>query len=300
VATHFIIQPKRVHKYRTFNTLRRNYTFGKKYWVNDTARDWNTRKELHKTLIASLATDIICFQEAELTSFDEDFGFVESLGYSAVKPVVKKGEHEHTKPSIFFKTSRFNLKWHNPRTRTLIVQLEDRITSKCFYVVNCHLQGGTGQEDQRCFQVRSALQQLQNHIKSAKLSEQEIICFVCGDFNELYGFPLHTLLKEGQPNAEEITKYFAGKPFNFKHNFGLKDSHEGVPNRPYTFKWGVKDDALYHTIDFIYCSGNKLEVQCIRNPLKEDQDQPMRETIGIPNQWHPSDHLPAAALFKFK
>jgi len=203
---------------------------------------------------------------------------------------------------FYSKKSRFNLTWNNPRSRTLVVQFQDNLTSRLFYVINCHLQGGSGQEDQRCFQVRSALQQVIVHAQSAKLAAQDVACFLCGDFNEPYGFPLHTLIQQGQPTAEEVEKYFKGKPFGFSHNFGFKDSCGFLESsdRPFTFKWGVKDDAIYQTIDFIYFPESKLDVQCIRRPLNEDQEQPMRETIGIPNNWHPSDHLPTAALFKWK
>jgi len=286
----------------TFNTLRRNYDFGKKYYINEFQRQWSTRHELHKSLFASLATDIICLQEAEVSSFEEDFGFTKQLGYSAIAPVAKQGEHEHTKPSILFKKDRFILRWQNSRSRTLIAQFEDQVTSKLFYLINCHLQGGKGQEDQRCFQARSALQQVILHLKknNKNASEKDVVCFLSGDFNEPLGFPLHTLIKEGRVTNEEIATYFHGKSLAFTHNFGFQDSFGSLPERPFTFKWGVKDDAVFQAIDFIYFSDSKVDVVNLRLPLNEDQEQPMRETLGIPNSWHPSDHLPSAALFKFK
>jgi len=166
---------------------------------------------------------------------------------------------------------------------------------KKFYLINCHLQGGVGQEDQRCFQVRSALKEMQKHAKTTK----GISCFLCGDFNETPTFPLHTFIKEGQPNATEIEKHFKGNAFGYTHTLGFKDSFGHLTERPFTFKWGVKDDAVYQSIDYIY-STPEFETQCIRLPLNQDQEAPCRETVGLPNTWNPSDHLPVAALFKIK
>jgi len=183
----------------TFNTLRRRYEFSEKYWVPEEARNWTNRQVLHQELLPSLHADIICVQEAEILTFDEDFGFLTNFGYTAIKPVVKDAkeaeEHGHTKPSIFFKTAKFNLKWHNPRSRIVIVNFEDIETGHSFYVINCHLQGGR-ESDQRLYQMRSALQQLQIHSKKSKIADNSLSCFICGDFNARDEEPVHYLLKK--------------------------------------------------------------------------------------------------------
>jgi len=280
----------------TFNTLRRNYEFKGKYWVTSTVKEWKTRQAMLKNVVAALGTDIICLQEGEASTFDEDFSFVTELGYTAIKPTAKKGEHDFTKPSILYRASRFTLKWQEPRSRTLLVQFEDNTSKRQFYVINCHLQGSNGQEDQRCFQAKSAIEKVQKHAKTTT----GITCFLCGDFNETPTFPLHTFIQQGKPTSEEVEKYFKGKPFTFAHTLGFKDSFGHLKERPFTFKWGVKDDAEYQTIDYIYFTENQIEAQSIRLPLTEEQEGPMKETLGLPNSWNPSDHLPIAGLFKFK
>jgi mRNA deadenylase 3'-5' endonuclease subunit Ccr4 len=282
----------------TFNTLRKNYDFDGEYWVDEETRKWDTRLKLLKDVFIALNTDIICAQETETYTFEEDFQFMTECGYGAVKPVAKdEREHGHTKPSIFYKSARFRLTWHNPRSRTVLVQFQDKFTEKFFYVINCHLQGGTNSADQRLFQMRSALQQLQLHMITQKIERKNLACFICGDMNATSHDPVHSLLKNGCLSPEEIFKY----GFKYSHDLLFRDALENVPaNERYSFKSGVKADAFFQNIDYIYYTPKFFEVSSTRDPLSRKQREEMKDQIGIPNKWHPSDHLPVAAAFKIK
>jgi len=88
--------------------------------------------------------------------------------------------------------------------------------------------------------------------------------------------------------------------FKFQHSYKFQDSHYFWTERPYTFKWGLQSDAFYQTIDFIYFTPNMFDVLSVRDPLTSQQRADMVDKAGIPNLWHPSDHLPAVAVFKYK
>lgn len=99
--------------------------------------------------------------------------------------------------------------------------------NKIIYVINSHLQGGQNQEGQRVFQLRSAIAQLNNQIKKDKVKEDEIHCFLCGDFNAESDELVHNYLTNQDVTQEEREKYFPEKNsgFSFKHNLKLEDSH---------------------------------------------------------------------------
>jgi len=286
--------------------LRRGYSFRGKYWVPDDIRKWEYRRMLHQQLLPNFGSDIICLQEAEVNYFDEDFMFLEKYGYSAVKPVARDSKESETygftRPSLFFKTSKLTLTWHNPRSRVMIAEFKHNLTGKKFYVVNCHLQGGRGVEEsnQKCFQLRSSFQQLIDHAKKSKIAEKDISCFVCGDFNSEKGGIVHEYISKGKLCNESLTKFFPKNNFHGKHDMCLQDSHSSLKETFYTFKWGVNEDSYFDTLDYIYFTPKLFEVKAIRNPLTNENKKNMIDKIGIPNVWHPSDHLPVGAIFKLR
>jgi len=297
----------------TFNTLRKNYQFTKKYWVPDDLRLWSSRLVIHQEVLASLRTDIICVQEAEIATFEEDFSFMEYLGYTSLKPQAKNAKkiedstvHGHTKPSIFYKTNRLLLKWHNPRSRIVLALFEVIETGRLFYVINCHLQGGWMEESQRLCQVRSAFKELQKHMDSMKTPKEQLSLLLCGDFNASPDHSLHAILKKGSLSSEDIVRFFKDDPKGekavFTHNYNLCDSYSvlSAEERPYTFKWGVKEDALFHILDYIYYSQETVQLHALRNPLTDSERILLQDKLGLPNSSNPSDHLPLAIIFKLK
>jgi len=263
--------------------------------------------------LASIHTDIICVQEAEIATFEEDFAFMEYLGYTSVKPQAKNTKkvedstiHGHTKPSIFFKTNRLLLKWHNPRSRIVLALFEVIETGRLVYVINCHLQGGSNEESQRLCQLRSAFKELKKHMDSIKMPKEQLSLILCGDFNATPDHSIHAILRQGSINSDDKAKYFLRDPKAersvFTHDYNLSDSYSVLSDdeRPYTFKWGVKEDAIFTILDFIYFSQGTLSLQALRNPLQDSERILMKDKLGLPNSSNPSDHLPVAAVLKFK
>jgi hypothetical protein len=63
---------------------------------------WEVRKALLCSEIATANTDIVCFQEVSADSFDNDFSFMEELGYDCSE-MYKRGRF---RPATFWKSSR--------------------------------------------------------------------------------------------------------------------------------------------------------------------------------------------------
>ena len=275
----------------SFNTLRRNYRFRSNYWCDDAIKSWDNRKELHRKLFDAIACDILCLQECELTTLEEDYDFL-LCSYDVVSAgVAKKDQHSFTKPSIFYLKDKFDCLWVERRSRAVLVELKDKKSFKRFFVVSVHLSGGQEKGDDRDNQVRSALKYLKtrmavtdkahnanndnNNDNNNDDDEKEVkpSVFFCGDFNCFGDEKIPDLLKAEGLHCE------------------IQRSHI-----PFTHKWGTAKDVSAQFIDFIY-SNEKCEA--FRDPFDEDTWKALKEE-GIPSMkiGHPSDHVPVCALYR--
>jgi len=142
-------------------------------------------------------------------------------------------------------------------------------------------------------------------MKTLKISNEQLTLFLCGDFNATPDHAVHKVIVKGGLTAEEKGIYFKEDPKGekavFSHSYKLVDSYGGCSEeRPYTFKWGVKEDAIFTVLDFIYYTPGTLQIRAVRYPLKENEKILMVDKIGIPNENQPSDHLPVASMFYLK
>ena len=78
--------------------------------------------------------------------------------------------------------------------------------------------------------------------------------------------------------------------------------------------WGVEHDMAlfgctvqapwtkpFETVfDFVYYTPRSLELVAVRKPISDEGAKKVYAGDTLPNSWHPSDHLPLAAVFRFK
>ena len=111
---------------------------------NQHISSWDYRRDLLRQRIASVDADIVCLQEVSPLSFDDDFAFMNELGYDG-KEMFKKGRF---RPATFYKSSRVKLitpAVHKDRTLLTIFQSVDDVMKddrSNWYILNCHLQAG--------------------------------------------------------------------------------------------------------------------------------------------------------------
>ena len=62
----------------------------------------------------------------------------------------------------------------------------------------------------------------------------------------------------------------------------------------------TRSERFEATFDYIYFTPASLEVVAVRPPLSEEQLARIEAGELLPSEWHGSDHLPVAAVFRFK
>jgi exonuclease III len=144
------------------------------------ARSWPSRQELLARKIEMESPDIICFQEASDRSYESDFEFLTSAGWSY---------HIHTKGKARMRTMTL---WNSAlfevvgeesyfKDHCLVTPFRVRITNDIFWVINCHLQAGLHAGDRRLRQLHEALETVRKKSKTLAISQERVL--VCGDFN---------------------------------------------------------------------------------------------------------------------
>ena len=147
---------------------------------------WDYRRDLLKEKIGSIDADVVCLQEVSPESFEQDFEFMQDLGYDECA-MFKKGRF---RPATFWKTSQCKLvspPVHKDRSLLTAFERCDTETSDSetpWYVVNCHLQAGP-QGPRRVRQIVEAMKGAMTLARKQKQEKPEdtLRLIVCGDFN---------------------------------------------------------------------------------------------------------------------
>ena len=149
-----------------------------------------------------VGADVVCLQEVAPNSFEEDFKFMEGLGYDGVE-IFKKGRF---RPATFWKKSRVELAAppvHKDRTLLTCFRKKDdggteqqqppdsskkpsqqKEVKKSWYVLNCHLQAGKNAQ-RRVRQINEGVRAVLTLARKQKEKDPEksVRLIVCGDFN---------------------------------------------------------------------------------------------------------------------
>ena len=148
--------------------------------------DWQYRSEMIRKRLELIDADIVCLQEVSPKSFEQDFAFMNELGYDGVE-LFRKGRF---RPSTFWRKSVVDLAAPPVhKDRTLLTTFrhvpanDDEEEAQNFHVLNCHLQAGKNGGRR----VRQVHEGVGAAVKLArKLEEKDPtspLLIVCGDFN---------------------------------------------------------------------------------------------------------------------
>ena len=137
-------------------------------WVPMEKREWSHRHSLIQQRLELAGADVVCIQEADGDTFEEDFAFMTKLGYESCL---------HNKfrfrCATFFKSDKFTLEREAHKDRTLVTALRtirgDCDCDRVLDVVNCHLSAGAA-PDRRVRQVFEALDQIRKWNAKAELT----------------------------------------------------------------------------------------------------------------------------------
>lgn len=196
-----------------------------------TLRTWEHRRSLIKERLLTSDADVVCIQEADGSTFDADFDFMDSLGgYDRV--LHRKFRF---RCATFYKRDKFALEREAHKDRALVTTLRwlgsgsdagsDACDSRVLHVVNCHLSGGAAPE-RRLRQVHDGLDQVRKWTsaleqdlakksggkrpspKAVAEAERALAGYrdggvvVCGDFNSDGNTAVRRLLVEGSVTSD--------------------------------------------------------------------------------------------------
>jgi len=219
-----------------------NWWCHKQYSSNTpmSARQWPHRHSLIKDRILQSNADIVCIQEADGETFDQDFEFMKIAGFDHV--LHRKFRF---RCATFYKRDQFTLENEAHKDRALVTALrskssEDTDSSSkidgkdteqqetednILHIINCHLSGGAAPE-RRLRQVHDGLDQIRKwnnaiqleHTKYKKQGKRQAKniartlhkmneykdcgIIVCGDFNSDGNTAVRKLLVDGYVDSD--------------------------------------------------------------------------------------------------
>uniref|UniRef100_A0A6B2LES8 Endonuclease/exonuclease/phosphatase domain-containing protein n=1 Tax=Arcella intermedia TaxID=1963864 RepID=A0A6B2LES8_9EUKA len=250
--------------------------YGVKEWFPDTPQEvlnWNERRVRIAELIHSKDPDLFCLEELDDFSFFskkmEQYGYLSSFAQRPSKP---------DGCGVFWKNEKLNLKssdvidFADGTQRIGFLLLFERIgsnsTNNKLYLLNTHLYWDNHQPQVQIDEMSTLL----NRLKSVNVDQSPTL--ICGDFNFL-------------PNGES---------YNFLTQRGFKSAFENYKTNqhpPFT----SKAKAPGKCIDYIFYKTNTIPTITVAKLV--DLGEESLSNHYIPNQGHPSDHLPISAHFNF-
>ena len=189
-------------------------------WIPMNKREWSHRQRLIQERLLGTDSDIVCIQEADGETFENDFSFMKDAGYAAC--LHKKFRF---RCATFFKKNKFVIEREAHKDRVLLTELRSTENNQILIVANCHLSGGAAPE-RRLRQVHEALDQVRKwkskaastvdaqrksnrpSVKNIQRSEEYLRLLekagviVCGDFNSDGQTGVRRLLVEGSVDPE--------------------------------------------------------------------------------------------------
>jgi len=235
---------------------------------------------------------------------------MKEAGYTSLTQSFKTNEdgtpHQQHSVATFWKSDRLRLKYHAHRSRTLTTVIQDiNYHDALIAVVNCHLQGNPMDTVTRVKQLQTALS------RSKRLSHHGLV--VCGDMNcYLCDSACSTYLSSGTCRPPS-------KQGNEQVEWGFlpisKDIQDIPPHKynlvsAYPPDLGLDDPSLHFTfchsphkpavgIDQIWYTPSSLDCSGLRHTCKSEQHRLDILKSGLPNGFHPSDHMPVGCMLRW-
>jgi len=161
----------------SYNTLAQRYVdpyieIRYKYVTNTTCLTWAYRKSLLMEQIDKINADIVCLQEVELETFEDDFlEFIDMMNYNYNRHTISKARSSPIGNITMWKKDKYVCGNFIQKSCALISTITDNETNECIIIANVHLRAGLyTHETDRKSQLLSIL----------KLKPD----IICGDFND--------------------------------------------------------------------------------------------------------------------
>lgn len=262
---------------------------------------WSYRWILLQKQFIKLSGDVICLQEVEQKSYEEDLlPFFNRLGYKGTM------QRKWIGNAVFYRENMFQLHSIVERSRTIIVTLLNKGKAgqrssteeeSLLTVANVHLEGDPYRPQEKFFQIRSLFKYLQRNIeKTGEKSVMDQHVVICGDFNCSDDCGIYKLLTTGKLTQEDKDPV-TNTPYTqqeFTHPYHMKSAYKQKTGSEPEFTFYVATMKA-EPLDFMFYSFNNIKVLEVEDPTA-DKEQYL--STYLPNAHHPSDHLPLAVVME--
>ena len=158
------------------------------------------------------------------------------------------------------------------------------------------------------------IRQLEKQFRRLQSSKYNVVPGMCrlvvaGDFNSQLNNATGVFARQGRIDAKRGNKAFDGKTVGrteSRHDWMLRSVLRADVPTPTYLGWracgDVADARRRRPIDHILFCSRTLDLQDIRYPMTLDTSvlKGLLETGGLPNNTFPSDHVPVAAVLKYR
>jgi CCR4-NOT transcription complex subunit 6 len=286
---------------------------------------WTTRAPRLLNEIQTLNADVICVQEMEEYYFSEWLKpLLYNIGYSGVfvKKVREKGDGSDGS-ATFYRQSKFTLVQtssldYTEYARSMKQLFRDQKSLDQFallthsialftllkttranfvWIVNTHLTWHYTVPHVQLFQAKAMMNELQ------RLNQYHHPYLLCGDYNIGYDSPVFEFLKNGgiSHKSDHYTRLKSSYDSCFVNHAGIFEQNHNCTTiqsayGPNTIQlpFSCHDGEWYGVLDHIWYNSDGLHLCKLLKSLEEQEI-----VYGLPNELHPSDHLPVMAEFEF-
>jgi CCR4-NOT transcription complex subunit 6 len=313
----------------SYNMLASSFALPKYFPASNPAHlEWSNRMKSFETQFTNINADLVCLQELEERDFNTWLNpYMNSIGYHGImcrKTRDLLGDDSQDGCATFYKADRFSLlsehridytnsvksilksfkdeksagafalPVHNVAT---LVQLEMKDSSN-LWIINTHLHWNRKNPHTQLYQVKTLLAEL------SRLNPGEPF-IICGDFNSLPGSAVHEYLSNGFIDAksnnygtlyETYSSLFATDDLvkaYMDQKSGIQSIKSAYRDETVTMPYSnFVVDKFQGVIDYIWYSGDQLQTLALAK--EENYDH----IVSLPDEQHPSDHLPLVAQFE--
>lgn len=169
-----ILFMKQKMKILTFNVLAQRY-YDKESTVQNGMKyyEWDYRLRQIINAIVEADADIICLQEVEINTFNQDYVTIFTNGYKCVGHEINDKRTSPIGNFVFWKSSKFDVTEFINTSCANIITLKDSVTNEQIKLANVHLRAGMFKPDS----IKTRVSQF----KSICKNKPDIIC---GDLND--------------------------------------------------------------------------------------------------------------------
>lgn len=287
----------------SFNVLANQYAMHP--WVQDLYSyvpaeylDWNYRKIGIRNIIIESDADLVCLQEVDLSTYQEEKNFFSSIGFGSLLQQHEPRNGHSTTNAILYRKKLFSLQWESAERRTLLAHFQmKRSTLVCsqqvenalwlgsvssdnsmvdpqtpslrdVFVACVHLEAQPHRAQNRFLQISKLLKKLKSRMKQTKLFPDAPVV-LCGDFNSGENGAAYQMLSNGfldqgfcerinPPGTESTAVHITDSKYSHVKDFCFQSAYKSTLGHEPPLTFNVKG-LRTETLDFIWYSTKTLK-----------------------------------------